>query len=784
MPKLLVHDADQRVVVDLGEQPVTLGRDPDVEVPLRTPDVSRKHCRVEKRNGRYVLRDLESKNGTLVNGFLVREHALSPGDRIRIGESLLIFAEDADPSVIAFLSCETTLEDGPPPPSGETKDNRHRTPRERPITIDASAITEAGDGPFPSTDTRPIAAALPAVEIEDPEGDLSATVRLGVFGGARGADAASIQSQLLRLALLAQTISSELDLNRLLGTILDTLLSFTGFERGMLLLHDDAGQLCPRVTRSNDGLELDAEAKLFSKTIVEAAMNRRNVVTIGDLQTATGEFRPTESYQSLGIRAAVCMPLVVSTRAQRIAAAAPPESERRRRALPPSLHAIGAIYLESRAPISEYPELTREILQHAAAQAAIAIQNARLHHQATTDQLTGLVNRGYFEQLLEEELRHCGPSQIPFTLMISDLDRFKNVNDVHGHPVGDEVLRVVANLVRGLLRAEDVAGRYGGEEFIYLLPGTLAPQARVVAEKVRQAVANQHFSVPELSVTISLGIATFPGHGTESSVLMKRADQALYRAKETGRNRFAVWDESLDRVGRRADPLAGILSGDLARDHRNVQLLLRTIDLVRTAPSFEDMVEAALDNILEFTGAERALLFQRKTRGGLGLTAVRLRGGKDDHPTTVQWSRSVAMRAVKERRSCCIIDCPGGKGLSGEVVRSSSMDTLKLHTVMCVPLEVREAIVGAIYVDDKIANKEFGHADLVFFEAIANQLAVAIASREEVSRSGSFRAPWSDDGSPAEGDSGSASTISRATAEALRIENARLRRVLTEHGLL
>jgi len=280
--------------------------------------------------------------------------------------------------------------------------------------------------------------------------------------------------------------------------------------------------------------------------------------------------------------------------------------------------------------------------------------------------------------------------------------------------------------------------------------------------------------VPGLAVTLSLGIASFPMHGRDAATLLKRADQALYRSKVEGRDRYAVWDDSLDRVGWRADPLAGILTGNLARDHRNVQILLETIDLVRSAADFGSVVARAMDYILEFTGAARVLLFQTDPAGALELANARLRGGVAAEAADLKYSRSVPDTAVREKRSMCIID--SADGLSGPIVRSTSMDSLRLKTVMCVPLEMREECVGAIYVDDKIANKEFKQEDLVFLEAIAKQLGMAIASREAVSSSGAFRAPWSEGGPPP-------SRAHRAEMDALRLENERLRQRLADNGL-
>ena len=123
-----------------------------------------------------------------------------------------------------------------------------------------------------------------------------------------------------------------------------------------------------------------------------------------------------------------------------------------------------------------------------------------------------------------------------------DLDRFKSVNDTHGHQMGSHVLAEVGRLIRESIRGADVAARYGGEEFVVYLPDTGLPGATLAAERIREAIEHHSFSLDSVTipVTISIGIAACPEHGRDIKSLVGRADRALYRAKETGRNRVSV----------------------------------------------------------------------------------------------------------------------------------------------------------------------------------------------------------------------------------------------------
>lgn len=161
---------------------------------------------------------------------------------------------------------------------------------------------------------------------------------------------------------------------------------------------------------------------------------------------------------------------------------------------------------------------------------------ARLERIAATDRLTGAANRASFEeQLLAEQQR---PDRAPFSVLLFDIDGFKRINDTWGHARGDAVLKEIVRRVRATLRSSDTLARWGGEEFAVLLPQTDAAEGRVVAEKIRHAVAHQSFDrVGE--VTASFGVAMGQG-GETGAILLGRADEALYRAKRNGRNRVEM----------------------------------------------------------------------------------------------------------------------------------------------------------------------------------------------------------------------------------------------------
>jgi diguanylate cyclase (GGDEF)-like protein len=161
---------------------------------------------------------------------------------------------------------------------------------------------------------------------------------------------------------------------------------------------------------------------------------------------------------------------------------------------------------------------------------------------ATTDDLTKLLNRRQFFASFQDEFERARRQGRPLSLIMIDADHFKDVNDRHGHAVGDEVLRVLAERCRGLFRATDILGRIGGEEFAAALAETDLAEALDTAERVRREVAGEPITVgtDRLRVTVSVGVAAHGGDPADSADLLQRADRALYAAKAGGRNRVST----------------------------------------------------------------------------------------------------------------------------------------------------------------------------------------------------------------------------------------------------
>ncbi len=173
----------------------------------------------------------------------------------------------------------------------------------------------------------------------------------------------------------------------------------------------------------------------------------------------------------------------------------------------------------------------------------IVMRAKDLRKLSSLDRMTGLFNRGHFDERLGAELNRAQRMQQPLSVVMLDVDRFKEFNDRFGHSAGDVGLRTIADQFRQMTRRSDVVARYGGEEFVFLLPDTSADTAFDKLEQIRAAVEALRIALPkgqgEASLTVSAGIATFPADGTNAEELIDEADARLFRAKAGGRNRVA-----------------------------------------------------------------------------------------------------------------------------------------------------------------------------------------------------------------------------------------------------
>ncbi len=215
---------------------------------------------------------------------------------------------------------------------------------------------------------------------------------------------------------------------------------------------------------------------------------------------------------------------------------------------------VATLFVESRRVRLENARLQGELVKAATQIVSVKRTLGDVVRDTRTDSLTGIGNRRAFDESLNAAMREASETGVPFALVIADIDHFKRFNDVHGHPFGDEVLKLVSRTVSENIKGRDTAARHGGEEFSIVLPATTLKNAKTIAEQVRVAIASKRIVRRNTGqefggVTLSFGVAEgAPGESTES--LIARADAALYEAKRSGRNRVCI---AGPRMARQAD---------------------------------------------------------------------------------------------------------------------------------------------------------------------------------------------------------------------------------------
>jgi diguanylate cyclase (GGDEF)-like protein len=359
------------------------------------------------------------------------------------------------------------------------------------------------------------------------------------------------------LGLLGDTLSSTHDVDRILEVILESALSAGGAQAGVLLLVDPAaGVLVGRcgeglAERGPGGAPLDVRGLrvpvgegLLGEVAVSGEARRGRVDRDGPRLAAS---EPTcRTYMAIPFAAPATTAFAGPTGGlSGTLAETPPAFETQ-------APARGVLAVYDRHGFDEFDDADLVTLRTFAGQAAVALDNVRVHEEAQrlslTDPLTGLSNYRYLKESLRREVERASRFSHQLTVLALDLDRFKEVNDTHGHPAGDAVLAEFARRVRAEIREVDLAFRQGGEEFVVLLPETDAGGGTVVAERLgaairrtpvlaRSARSSQAVRIP---LTVSIGIAVYPDHGVTGAAVLEAADDALYQAKAAGRDTYRV----------------------------------------------------------------------------------------------------------------------------------------------------------------------------------------------------------------------------------------------------
>jgi len=492
------------------------------------------------------------------------------------------------------------------------------------------------------------------------------------------------------LAEVTELLNSPIDrFDAVLEAVLDATIRTTGADRGLLMLYDDEGNLEPRLARNLNLETLPEHARRVSRTIVDEVVRGEKGVCIADV-AESGRFQESASVHDLRLLSVMCVPLKVTVR--------PGKAEEKRGLGPLSTRKIlGVVYVDSQSVKTTFRESDLELFTALANAATTAIVHAETFRRATTDELTGLTTRRHLERRLKDELSLARRTKTPLSILMVDVDHLREMNQSSGYEAGDEVLRKVARTLRSRTRALDTAGRYGGEEFLVVLPHTDQDGAEEVARKLILTLQDQ-------KVAVSVGVASLAGPDDTAERLTRRADQALAKAKDEGAGRARCWSPDLAHLVRRADKLAGIFGGDAAANYRNVLMLLESIPAIHAGIGLERILPRVVESVVELTRAERGFIFLRNEKGELTARVGRDRRRRDAEAKG--YAKEIVERVVQSGEPASATDPAAG-------------------AVLCVPIAVRGAPAGAAYVDGAGASG-FDDAALAFMAEFARQAAIAI----------------------------------------------------------
>ena len=342
-------------------------------------------------------------------------------------------------------------------------------------------------------------------------------VRTRVDDSDSGADLAVFHS-------IGKALTSTLNLSEVLSIIMEQISALFNPSHWSLLLHDeDRRQLRFEIVVGGSATRLHGTWMSIDRGIAGWVAREATPVIARDVKSDSRFAAEFDGETGFETRSIVAVPLVSKDRV------------------------LGVIELLNVLDSNAFGDRELRLLQTLADFSAIAIENARavqrIRELTVTDDVTALFNARYLQQSLEQEFRRCRRAGQPLSIIFLDLDHFKTVNDTHGHLVGSEVLRETALILRDSLRATDIATRYGGDEFVLLLPETAQDEAIMVAERIRTSIGMFRFGIRhgvECRLTASFGIATLPDDTEDSIELIRLADQAMYWVKEHNRNAVAT----------------------------------------------------------------------------------------------------------------------------------------------------------------------------------------------------------------------------------------------------
>ena len=405
------------------------------------------------------------------------------------------------------------------------------------------------------------------------------------------------------------------------------------------------------------------------------------------------------------LKASICIPIIMENGKGKDFMA-----HERRKNVQGDENITGYVYIESQRVLNNLNTDSMKKCMELSKVIGIIIEKYKLRISASIDKLTGTLTRKYLEEALDVQIEIASLTGSEFSIIMIDLDHFKMINDKFGHRTGDYVLKRVCDVVMENLRETDIVGRYGGEEFIIILPGIGIKGAEIVAEKLRNKIEQEKILDNRRDVTVSLGVTVSSLHGEWQGELFERADQALYVAKEQGRNRYVIWDNEFSKKAKKTDRLAGIISGNGIQDHRNVLAMIELIELININSTIEEKIYSLLGRVIEITESQKGILFIKENED---ITSIYSREiFKNEWTDSDTYNKNIIKSVIDSKQGVCKIDW--------DTITEYDVITgvPNWQSVMAIPLIKGDTVKGVLYLSESTQSKEFGFDDFNFVNTL------------------------------------------------------------------
>lgn len=378
---------------------------------------------------------------------------------------------------------------------------------------------------------------------------------------------------------------------------------------------------------------------------------------------------------------------------------------------------LGYIYLDSDKIINNFNQESFDKCTKLISLVSVLMEKYMLKQNNSLDRLTGTYTKITMEEIIDSHIMNITGGKEIFSLIMFDLDLFKNINDRFGHHTGDIVLKKVCNIVLEMLDSKSFCGRFGGEEFVILVQNMDKNESLQFAEAIRTKVDLAKILGEKASVTLSLGVSSYPEHGELQSELIEKADQALYVAKELGRNRSQIWNEKFSDKFKVTDKLTGILSGNIIQNHRNVSAMVEIINLIKLEISLEDKIFKFLGRIVEITEAQSGALLLVEDNN---VTEKYCRKNfNDEGYKNVRYNENIVQEVINTQRGSYGVDWEDNINID------SFTGLPDWSSIIVIPMIKNGVTKGVLYLNTPLRSKEFNFNNYNFVESIG-QIIIAI----------------------------------------------------------